>query len=134
MRSVQTRAPSFPEVSPDTLLASEAGVRWQVLCGDRDHWRAGLYSPDLGSLAEVRELERHDCPELFLLLSGALTLVLADPAAESGLRELALEVGRPVLVTAPHNGYCPRGPGTGLAFVVERDRFDTEYRPADGWR
>ncbi len=133
MRKVETRPPSFPEVREDAPLASEPELVWQVLCGDRGHWRVGLYSPALASAAEVHELERHDCPELFLLLEGELTLVLADPSAPEGVRELPLEPGRPVLVSAPHSGYCPRGPHRGVAFVVERDSFDTEYRAPRDW-
>lgn len=133
MRKVETRPPSFPEVAPDSPLAPEPELVWQVLCGDHGHWRVGLYSPALASRAEVKELERHDCPELFLLLEGELTLVLADAGAPGAVRELALEPGRPVLVSAPHSGYCPRGPHRGVAFVVERDRFDTEYRAPLEW-
>jgi hypothetical protein len=131
MRTVTTRPPSFPDAAPNALLTPEQKVRWQVLCGDRGHWRAGIYMPAESSRAEVNELERHDCPELFLLLSGALTLVLAEGGA---VRELPLAIGKPVLVTAPHSGYCPGGPHTGAAFVVERDAFDTEYREAAAWK
>ncbi|MBM4371936.1 MAG: hypothetical protein FJ098_09795, partial [Deltaproteobacteria bacterium] len=77
-----------------------------------------------------RELERHDCPELFLLLEGSLTLVLA---CDGELRDVALEPGRPILVEAPHGGYCPDGPYTGAALVIERDAFNTEYRDRGSW-
>jgi hypothetical protein len=126
LRQVETRPPSFPEVAPDEPIPWQEGLRWQVLCGDSGHWRAGLYSPPEASRAEVRELEQHDCPELFLLLSGRLVLVLGD--GQGGVRELELPVGEPVLVSAPHSGYCPEGPHRGVAFVVERDAFRTEYR------
>jgi hypothetical protein len=128
---VTTRRPSFPEVADDRPLDPTARQVWQVVCGDAGHWRAGLYSPALSDAAEVFELERHDCPELFLLLRGRLTLVLAT---DEGLREVPLEPGRPVRVTAPHGAFCPDGPYTGVAFVVERDEFDTEYREPAGWR
>jgi hypothetical protein len=36
-------------------------------------------------------------------------------------------------VTAPHNGFCPNGPHSGTALVIERDSFDTEYRPPREW-
>jgi hypothetical protein len=134
MRRVETRPPSFPAVACDAPLSPTERAVWQVLCGDAGHWRGGLYSPALAGREEVRELERHDCPELFLLLRGRLTLVLADDGADGGARELALEAGRPVLVTAAHGGYCPDGPHTGVAFVVERDSFDTEYRPLQDQR
>lgn len=129
-RFVTVTAPSFPDVAFDESLTPRPAVRWQVLCGDPDHWRAGLYCPPESSLADVGELERHTCPELFLLLRGRLILVLADGGG--GVRELELEPGKPVIVTSPHTAYCPDGPYTGEAFVVERDLFGTEYRrPAD---
>ena len=131
VRTVVTRPPSFPEAAADTPIRPAPGQRWQVLCGDAGHWRAGLYSPPVSGARDVGELERHDCPEMFLLISGRVTLVLSD--GRGGTREVPLEAGRPVLVTAPHSAYCPDGPHAGLAFVVERDSFDTEYREVAGW-
>lgn len=131
-RFIKTVAPSFPDTALNALLGPFPKSRWHVVCGDPGHWRAGLYSPEVSSLSEVLELERHDCPELFLLMSGRVTLVFSDGAG--GLREVALEPGRPILVSAPHSGYCPDGPHTGVALVVERDEFTTEYRPVAMWR
>ena len=131
MRTVTTRSQSFPEAKLNALLTPKQKVRWQVLCGDHGHWRVGIYMPSESSCDDVKELERHDCPELFVLLSGAVTLVLSE---DGQVRELAIETGRPVLVTAPHSGYCPNGPHTGAALVVERDAFDTEYREASAWK
>ena len=125
--------PSFPPARLDELLAPRDGCRWQVLCGDEGHWRAGLYAPPETGLDEITELERHDCPELFILLRGQLTLVLSAPQDPRGVRELPLEPGRPVLVQAPHSGYCPEGPHSGVAFVIERDAFETEYRSIEEW-
>jgi len=98
-RFVSTRPPSFPNVSPDAALVPVPQERWQVLCGDAGHWRAGAYSPPQYRADQVHELERHDCPELFLLVAGNVTLVLSDDAG--GTRELALEPGKPVLVSTP---------------------------------
>lgn len=130
MRTVEVQAPSFPAVTPDRPLAIEPGKRWQVLCGDEGHWRIGVFSPPERCAADCRELERHTCPEYFHLLSGRLTLVLHGP---DGVREQPLEPGRPVLVTSPHAGFCPDGPHTGAALVVERDLFATEYRTPQEW-
>jgi hypothetical protein len=130
IKLVQTRPPSFPEVRPNTPLPPEAARVWQVLCGDTGHWRLGFYSPAEASADAIAQLEQHDCPELFLLLEGRLTLLLAEG---DGTRELQLEPGQPVLISAPHAGFCPDGPHTGTAVVVERDNFDTEYRPVNGW-
>jgi hypothetical protein len=130
MRNVSTRPPSFPEVPADQPLPVQDGERWQVVCGDAGHWRAGGYSPPQSRADELDELERHDCPELFLLLSGHLTLVLS---VGGKVTEVALQPGKPVLVVNPHNGYCPDGPHTGQALVIERDAFQTEYRDVGDW-
>lgn len=130
MRRVETRPPSFPETPFNKAIEPETGTRWQELCGDAGRWRAGLYSPAESSPDDVAELERHDCPELFLLLSGRMTLLMT---VGGEVREFPLEPNKPVLVTAPHCGFCPDGPHTGSAFVVERDSFDTEYGKPDEW-
>ncbi len=124
MRTVKTSPPSFPRVEPNAPFPLPAGQTWQVLCGDAGHWRAGVYSPAAAGREDCPELERHDCPELFLLLSGRLSLLVGR---DRQVVELPLEVGRPVLVTAPHAGFCPDGPHTGVALVIERDAFETEY-------
>ncbi len=131
MRFVKTGRPSFPEAPTDALLVPVPAQRWQVMCGDTGHWRAGVYSPSEGRLADVVELESHDCPELFLLTSGRVTLVLSD--GHGGMREVALVAGQPILVVTPHAAYCPDGPHTGTCFVIERDAFDTEYRDSGEW-
>jgi len=129
-RFVQTDPPSFPDAARDVLLSLAPDTRWQVLAGDQGHWRVGVYSPGEACAAEVVELERHDCPELFLLIEGRVTLLLAR---EGAIVEQPLERHRPILVEAPHAGFCPDGPHTGLALVVERDAFQTEYRTPDDW-
>lgn len=130
MRTVTVVAPSFPDARENEVLSIVPDLRWQVLCGDEGHWRAGIYSPPETSRDELDELELHDCPELFLLLEGRLTLVCWIDGA---VRELELPPGQPVLVTAPHSGYCPEGAHTGSAFVVERDALSTEYRTEGEW-
>jgi hypothetical protein len=130
MRTVEVKPPSFPDVIFDASIRSKDETVWQVLCGDANHWRAGIYSPKSTTAGECGELERHNCPELFLLLRGRLSLVLFE---KGSVRTLVLEPGRPVLVRAPHNGFCPDGPHTGSAFVVERDIFQTEYKTAGEW-
>jgi hypothetical protein len=132
MRTVSTKRPSFPEPGFDKAIRWPADERWNVLCGDSGHWRCGVFSPPESSRDQVGELEVHDCPELFLLVSGNVTLVLSDGAG--GTRDLPLEPGMPVLVKAPHSAYCPDGPFSGTCFVVERDEFETEYRLPSEWR
>lgn len=130
-RRVTVEPPSFSAVAANVPLGAAASVEWTVLCGDADHWRAGIYSPAVSSAAELAELERHTCPEAFVLLSGRVVLVLAD--GSGGVHEVELMPGKSVLVAAPHAGYCPDGPHRGAAFVVQRDTFSTEYRSPVGW-
>jgi len=130
MREVSVGRPSFPDVECELPLEIEEELRWQVICGDTGHWRAGVYSPPEASREDIGELERHDCPELFLLLSGRMRLVCFR---DGGEEEIELRPMKPVLVRAPHSGYCPDGPHTGAAFVVERDAFTTEYRRPKEW-
>ncbi len=125
MRRVVVEGESFPRATPDSPMEVAPGRLWQVLCGDKGHWRAGVFSPSASSAAECLELERHTCPELFVLLSGRVTLLLWR---EGKVEEVELMPERPILVTAPHSGYSPDGPYTGRAFVVERDTFETHYQ------
>ena len=129
-RFVSTTRPSFPRVPLDALLDPPADQRWQVLCGDEGHWRVGVYAPAESRAADIVELERHDCPEFFLLIAGRMTLLMAK---EGRIVEQPLELMRPILVDAPHCGVCPDGPHTGTALVVERDAFATEYRKPGEW-
>ena len=121
----RTEAGSFPGFALHRGLVARPGKEWQVLCGDGNHWRVGYYSPPQGRGGEVKQLEKHTCVELFLLLSGKVTLIVDDG---SGEREVPLELLKPVMVAGWHSGYCPRGPFTGVALVVERDQFSTVYR------
>lgn len=121
----RTEAGSFPKYARHRGLAAKARTRWQVLCGDKNHWRVGYYSPPEGSAAAVKQLEKHTCVELFLLLEGKVSLIIDDGQGE---RVLALEPMKPVMVTGWHSGFCPKGPYTGVAMVVERDEFSTVYR------
>ena len=124
-KNVKTEAGSFPKFALHQGLPPKDRKRWQVLCGDRNHWRVGLYSPPEASNAKVKQLETHTCVELFLLLSGKVTLILDEGQGEY---ELPLEPMKPVMVSGWHCGFCPDGPYTGVAMVVERDRFSTALR------
>lgn len=126
MRKVETIRPSFPSFTPNTLLVLAANERWQVPGGDSGHWRVGFYSPEVGTANDITELEWHDCPELFMLVSGRVSLLLAD---EQGERIVELLPQQPIIVTCRHAGFCPDGPFSGSAIVIERDAFLTEYTP-----
>lgn len=122
---VRVAAGSFPRFPLHRGLTARAKKEWQVLCGDRSHWRVGFYSPPQSRKDEIKRLEKHSCVELFMLLSGRLTLVIDEGGGEY---ELPLKLHQPVMVIGRHSGYCPQGPHTGTALVVERDEFSTIYR------
>lgn len=126
---VMTPAGSFPGFALHRGLKARMKKEWQVLAGDKNHWRVGYYCPPQSRASQLRELEKHTCVELFLLLQGNITLVLDKGDREY---EIALEPMKPVMVSDWHAGYCPDGPHTGIALVVERDRFCTVYRPRAG--
>jgi hypothetical protein len=126
MKKVKTDAGSFPKFPLHINIAAKDKKRWQVLCGDKNHWRIGFYSPSGGSNKSVKELETHTCVELFMLLSGKVTLIIDEGKGEY---ELPLKKNQPVMVTGWHCGFCPDGPYTGVALVVERDKFGTTLRP-----
>jgi len=125
LETVKTQFPSFPEVNRNTSLDIKDNQLWQVLCGDKGHWRTGLYSPEANSIDAVDRLEKHDCPELFLLLSGEISIVIKE---NNKLKIITLEPLKPILVDTWHNGFCPNGKHTGTALVVERDEFTTLYQ------
>jgi len=125
METVEVKTPSFPEVTTNELLDTEQKIKWHVLCGDTGHWRTGFYSPEQNDIVQIDKLEKHTCPELFMLIEGTLTLVIAK---DNKLQTIKLEKHKPILIDTWHNGFCPNGPFTGKALVVERDNFVTEYR------
>jgi hypothetical protein len=125
MENVEIRSPSFPDVPTNEFLEAEHNIQWHVLCGDKDHWRMGYYSPEASDLNQIEKLEKHTCPELFILMEGEVILVLA---VNNELRTLKLEKFKPVLVDTWHNAFCPGGALSGKVLIIERDHFTTEYR------
>ncbi len=101
-------------------IALSSDERWKVIVRDEGFWAVGLYSPENEKLEDVKELEKHNCPELFILLEGDIILVLSEG---KGIKELRMEKGKAYLVTEWHNAY-----GKGLALVVEREGVKTEFR------
>ena len=126
---VIVRYPSFPKVILNKLLAKpKAKNRWQVLCGDRDHFRVGLYSPEFKNVKEIERFEKHSCPEFFLLLKGQVSIAILGKNKK--VKVIKLKPLQPLLVEGWHCGFCPKGKYTGVALVVERDQFTSWYVPS----
>ncbi|MCX7945077.1 MAG: hypothetical protein N2746_11280 [Deltaproteobacteria bacterium] len=126
MKIVKTRHPSFPNVKFDELLKIKLRKRWQVLCGDKEHYRVGIYSPEYTHREEIKILEKHDCPELFMLIDGEMSLLIIDDKGKE--KVVKLKPLRPIFVKSWHNGFCPNGKYGGVSIVVERDEFTTYYK------
>ena len=104
--------------------------RWRVVFRDSDRWQLGIYVPENEKLEDIEFLEKHDCPELFILVDGRVTLVLSDG---DRLEEVEMEKGKAYVVEAWHNAYRPGGVH-GIALVVERPDVKTEYRRLSSFR
>lgn len=126
MKIIKTRFPSFPEVRFDRLLNIKPKKRWQVICGDKKHYRIGIYSPEYTRSDEIKILEKHDCPEFFMLIKGKLSLLIIDDKGNEKIIEL--EPLKPIFVEGWHNGFSPDGKFKGVSIVVERDEFTTIYK------
>ena len=126
---VSVKYPSFPKVKLDRLLKKPSlKKRWQVLCGDKDHWRIGLYSPEFKSVPDIERFEKHTCPEYFMLVKGNVSLALLERKAKKDIIKIVkLKPFQPILAETWHCGFCPDGKHTGSALVVERDQFTSYY-------
>lgn len=129
MKIIKTKYPSFPKVFFDKPLSIKGKKRWQVCCGDKKHYRIGFYSPEYTKKGDIKILEKHDCPEFFMLIKGRLSLLIIDNKGRE--KVINLKPLKPIFVEGWHNGFCPDGKFTGLSIVVERDEFTTVYKSID---
>lgn len=102
-------------------LAPES--RWHVPFQDPGSWRTGIYRPEFSSPDEIKVLERHTCPELFVCMKGRMGLLIKG---ESGEEIIEIEPDQAIFVTGSHNGFAIDPEGFFL--VVERTSFSTEYK------
>jgi len=106
------------------IINVESRERWRVVFKESDKWQVGLYVPENRSLQEVKILEKHDAPELFMLMHGSIVLVLEE---NGEIKEVPLEYGKLYIVEEWHNAYRPQGK-EGIALVVERPSIKTEFK------
>jgi len=107
------------------LSAKKFKERWNPVYNDNRKWLLGFYKPKAKSLKEVKYLEKHKYPELFVLLEGEIVLVLRDKK-ESANKKLRLKMGEAVIVNCWHNGYALKPKSAAL--VIERPKNPTKYR------
>ncbi|RLF19176.1 MAG: hypothetical protein DRZ82_06655 [Thermoprotei archaeon] len=107
------------------IIPIKAKGRWHVVFREDEKWQCGIYVPENESLEDIKFLELHNAPELFILIKGKINLVLMD---ESGkVHEIPMEEGKLYIVQTWHNAYRPNGK-EGIALVIERPDISTEYR------
>ena len=107
-------ADSFFSIIPDE--------RWKIIAQDPGQWRIGIYRPEYAAESEIKELERHTCPELFICAGGPMGLVVRS---ESGEDVKTLAPGEAAFITEHHNGFCASP--DGYFIVAERTSFSTEF-------
>jgi len=96
---------------------------WKVIAKDKRSWACGIYAPKNRSVGDIRFLEKHDCPELFYLISGSVKLVTM---AHGMVKVIRLKRKKVVVVDTWHNGFSD-SKMSGAALVVERGRVRTKY-------
>jgi len=96
---------------------------WKVIAKDKRSWACGIYVPKSRSIGDLRYLEKHDCPELFYLISGSVKLVTMD---RGKVRVIRLTRKRAVVIDTWHNGFSD-SKRLGAALVVERGKVRTQY-------
>lgn len=96
--------------------------RWEVIFQDPGSWRSGIYRPESRDVAEITELEKHTCPELFICMNGSAGLLIRDGARENAV---TFEPGESLLVSEFHNGFLVDE--NGYFLVIERTSFTTSY-------
>jgi len=97
--------------------------RWRVLYNE-GNWLCGLYKPEFRRKNEVVILERHNAPELFLLIDGKITLLVKRDRGR--LRELKMKKGEVIVLTDWHNAYSPDA--RGEAIVIEKNGVKTTFK------
>lgn len=100
-----------------------ATKEWEVLFTAENAWRVGIYRPKFSSADEIFELEKHTCPEAFLLLEGDITILFKN--SNGAIAQKHLKKNELVVVTEPHAGFSPHR--DGVAIVIENAVFSTDY-------
>ena len=98
--------------------------RWEVVFRDDGRWQAGIYVPEYTSREEIKQLEKHNVPELFLLISGSIVLVTSIDGEK--IIETPMEPGVLYIIDEWHNAYRPGGK-EGVALVIEGVDVETVF-------
>lgn len=104
------------------VLNTKSILIWKVIFNDGANWRVGIYKPQFKNLNEIKILEKHNVPELFMLLEGEVSLVILK---NKKIQTIKLNKNQPVIINSYHNGFSVKG--KGVCFVVERGEFKTKY-------
>lgn len=103
--------------------------RWKVVFKDNNYWQIGIYVPEYTSRDNIKNLEKHDGPELFYLVEGRIILLISKDLSE--FEEIEMKPGKIYIVDEWHNAYRPNGE-KGVALVIERTNTKTIYASIKG--
>ena len=109
-------------MSDESFFRISADERWKIIAQDPGQWRIGIYRPEYGNESDIKELEKHSCPELFICAEGAMGLVIRSAEGET-IR--IMQPGDAAMVYDHHNGFCASD--TGYFIVAERTSFSTDF-------
>lgn len=107
-------------------ISLQSKKRWKVIFRDRNNWLCGIYIPEFTDASQIQKFEKHNGPELFLLLEGKVTLVLLEHKHKR-YKKVPLKKGEVVIVDAWHNAYRPKG-SKGVVLVIEKDNISTRWK------
>lgn len=107
-------------------ISLQSKKRWKVIFRHKNNWLCGIYIPEFTDACEIQKFEKHNGPELFLLLQGKVTLVLLEGNKR---RKVPLKKDEVVIVNTWHNAYRPKG-GKGVVLVIEKDNISTRRKIA----
>jgi len=96
--------------------------RWTIIAQDEKQWRVGIYHPEFNNPDEIKVLEKHTCPELFICAHAPCGLLLIVDGKEI---QYILKPEEAIVVTEYHNGF--KVDPQGYFIVVEQTDFTTEF-------
>lgn len=91
---------------------------------DKNHWKCGVYIPEYTDISEIKRFEKHNGPEMFLLIDGDVNLVVLK---KNEKRKISLKKNQIIIINDWHNAYRPKDK-KGIVLVIERDNISTEWK------
>jgi len=108
-------------IKSKSKISLQSRKRWKIIFRHKNNWLCGIYIPEFTDVSQIKKFEKHDGPELFLLLEGKVTLVLLEGNKRC---KVPLKKNKIVIVNTWHNAYRPKD-SKGVVLVIEKDNIST---------